>query len=133
LPGTEQRKALRKRSVSDRQCGYPTCNGKALINEEGDVTDCCLKHSLGNSDTENNLPNDGIIDWTAIEVAVKGLRPVHLTWVEKDIALGAILAEGGCLADGERLLGIRALGVKQRGSRRVKAAIQIAEALRRGN
>jgi hypothetical protein len=126
VPGNEARKALRRREVSDKDCGYPTCGGKALVDEEGDVTDCCYKHSLGNSDTDNNLPNDGIIDQTAIEVAVKGLRPVKLTWVEKDIALGRILAAGGTLADGERNLGVNVYGVRQRNSRRVKSALQIA-------
>lgn len=129
MPGTEARKALRQREVSDKDCGYPTCGGKALIDEEGDATDCCYRHSLGNSDTDNNLPNDGIIDQTAIEVGVKGLRPVKLTWVEKDIALGRILAAGGTLADGERNLGIQVQGSRQRNSRRVKNALRIAEYL----
>jgi hypothetical protein len=132
VPGNEARKALRQREVSDKDCGYPACGGKALVDEEGDVTDCCYRHSLGNSDTDKNLPNDGIIDQTAIEVAVKGLRPVKLTWVEKDIALARILAAGGTLADGERNLGINVQGARQRSSRRVKAAFQIAEVLTKG-
>lgn len=130
MPGSEARKALKRREVSDKDCAYPGCPGKALVDEEGDATDCCYKHSLGNSDTDNNLPNDGIIDWTAIEVAASGARPVRLSWVEKDIALGYILAAGGTLADGERNLGIKVQGTRQRGSRRVKAAEQIAEYLR---
>jgi len=126
VPGSTDRKALRRREVSDRRCGYPACDGKALMDEEGFATDCCYRHSLGNSDTDNNIPNDGIIDWTAIEVAYEGSRPVRLTWVEKDIALGYILAAGGTLADGERHLGIKVQGVRQRNSRRVKAAERIA-------
>lgn len=132
MPGTEVRKALMRREVSTKPCGYPGCPGSALIDEEGEVTDCCYRHSLGNSDTDNNLPNDGIIDWTAIEVAASGARPVRLSWVEKDIALGRILAAGGTLADGERNLGIKVMGTRQRNSRRVKAAQRIAEVLRNG-
>jgi hypothetical protein len=126
VPGTEARRALKQREVSTKDCGYPTCSGKALTDEEGDATDLCYTHSLGNSDTDNNLPNDGILDWTAIEVAASGARPVRLSWVEKDIALGYILAAGGTLADGERNLGISVMGTRQRNSRRVKAAETIA-------
>lgn len=133
MPGNARRALLASRRPSDKQCGYPTCTEKALINEEEDVTDCCYRHSLGNSDTDNGILNDGIIDDTAIEVAVQGSRPVNLTWVEKDIALGMILANGGTLADGERLLGLRLQGAKQRNSRRVKDALLIAEVLRRGH
>lgn len=132
MPGTARRTLLAARRPSDKQCGYPICTEKALLDEEDEPTDCCYKHSLGNSDTDNVLPNDGLIDWTAIEVAFEGRRPVRLTWVEKDIALGMILSRGGCLADGERLLGIKVQGARQRNSRRVKSALQIAEVLRRG-
>lgn len=127
MPGTEARTALKRREVSAKDCAYPGCKGKALIDEDGDVTDLCYKHSLGNSDTDNNLPNDGWLDWTAIEVAASGARPVRTTWVEKDIALGWILAAGGTLADGERNLGISVMGTRQRNSRRVQAAYQIAK------
>lgn len=129
MPGNESRKAVQRRKTSDKHCSVPGCKGRALIDEEGDVTDCCYYHSLGNSDAENSLPNDGFIDWTAIEVASTGARRVRLTWVEKDIAFGRILASGGTFADAERNLGVCVQGARQHLSRRVKAAQAIAKAL----
>lgn len=128
MPGTASRRALGRRVVSDSPCKYPGCEAFALADAEEGLTDCCYRHSLGNSDA-SGLPNDGIIDWTAIEVAISGTRPVRLTWVEKDIALGYILSQGGSLADGERLLGVYVAAERYRDSRRVKAAMAIAEAL----
>jgi hypothetical protein len=92
-----KRVALARRPISDKPCEVPACEGAALVDEDDDETDCCYGHSLQSSDTENTLPNDGIIDWTAIEVAVQGTRPVSLTWVEKDIAIAMILARGGTI------------------------------------
>jgi hypothetical protein len=41
------------------------------------------------------LPDDGIIDAIAIEIAVAGIRPVALTRTERLLAAGRILAGGG--------------------------------------
>jgi hypothetical protein len=41
------------------------------------------------------LPDDGIIDELAIEIAAKGIRPVALTNTERRIAAALILAAGG--------------------------------------
>ena len=41
------------------------------------------------------LPDDGIIDDIAVDVAVKGLRPVRLTQRERELAGAGILALGG--------------------------------------
>src|SRR6185312_16315215 len=90
-----RRVALARCPVSEKQCEVPGCGGLTLINEDDDITDCCYGHSLQGSDTDNALPNDGIIDWTAIDVAVQGARPVGLTWVEKDIVMATVLADGG--------------------------------------
>jgi hypothetical protein len=117
-----------RRAVSDKRCEYPGCEAFALTDEEGFPVDCCYRHSLGNG-FDNTLPNDGIIDWTAIKIAISGSRPVRLTWVEKDIALGMILASDGTLADGERLLGVCVAASRYHRSRRVRAARRIAEAL----
>lgn len=87
--------ALKRREVSDSKCEVPGCEGRALVNEEGDVTDCCYEHSLQGSDTDCTMDNDGIIDWTAIDVAARGLRDVRLTWVEKDIVIATVLVRGG--------------------------------------
>jgi hypothetical protein len=41
------------------------------------------------------LPDDGIIDPIAVEVAVSGTRPVALTPAERRLAAASILARGG--------------------------------------
>ena len=41
------------------------------------------------------LPDDGIIDELAIEIAARGIRPVALTRTERRIAAALILATGG--------------------------------------
>lgn len=41
------------------------------------------------------LPDDGIIDHLAIEIAASGTRPVALTRTERRLAAAAILAQGG--------------------------------------
>jgi hypothetical protein len=41
------------------------------------------------------LPDDGIIDPVAIEIAARGLRPVALTRPERQLAAARILARGG--------------------------------------
>lgn len=64
--------------------------------EEGRVTeDCCYRHSLQTTaGGERWLPNDGIIDQQAIDLAVSGARTVGLTWVEAEIAIGTMIARG---------------------------------------
>ena len=41
------------------------------------------------------LPDDGIIDELAVEIAAKGIRPVALTPAERRLAAARILASGG--------------------------------------
>jgi DNA-binding CsgD family transcriptional regulator len=41
------------------------------------------------------LPEDGIVDELAIEIAAAGIRPVALTPTEQQIAAARILAAGG--------------------------------------
>jgi hypothetical protein len=41
------------------------------------------------------LPDDGIIDLIAVEIAVRGSRPVALTYAERQLAAARILARGG--------------------------------------
>ena len=41
------------------------------------------------------LPDDGIIDPIAIEIAARGIRPVALTPAERQLAAACILARGG--------------------------------------
>lgn len=41
------------------------------------------------------LPDDGIIDLVAVQIAASGNRPVALTAVERQLAAAAILARGG--------------------------------------
>jgi hypothetical protein len=41
------------------------------------------------------LPDDGIIDPIAVEIAARGIRPVALTRAERQLAADRILARGG--------------------------------------
>ena len=41
------------------------------------------------------LPDDGIIDILAVEIAARGIRPVALTRTERQLAAARILARGG--------------------------------------
>jgi hypothetical protein len=41
------------------------------------------------------LPDDGIIDQIAVEIAARGIRPVALTAAERQQAAARILAQGG--------------------------------------
>ncbi len=41
------------------------------------------------------LPDDGITDLIAVEIAARGTRPVALTRAERRLAAAAILARGG--------------------------------------
>lgn len=82
---------LRTLTPRDEPCKVPACTEPSL------TEDCCRGHSLnkpiGNTAT-GILPNDGTIDWLAIDIAVEGLRPVKLTWVEFEIALATLIANG---------------------------------------
>lgn len=121
-----RRRWLQTLIPGDERCHVPGC-------PEGKITDdCCYQHSLNNSDARTTLPNDGILDWVAIDSAARGLRRVRLTWVEKDIALALILFNGGTLTDAEERLGISIVGLRQRHSRRIVAATKILEALDAG-
>jgi hypothetical protein len=44
------------------------------------------------------LPDDGIIDSIAVEIAALGIRPVALTPAERRLAAARILARGGSLS-----------------------------------
>lgn len=75
------------------QCEVPGCT------RDKEVEDCCRPHSFGQSrvncgEYANALPNDGVIDWEAIDIAVQGARKVRLTWVETDISVATLLAQG---------------------------------------
>lgn len=74
----------------DDPCKVPGCKEPCLTD------DCCREHSLnkGLKTEVVILPNDGVIDWLAIDLAVESSRPVKLTWVEFEIALATILANG---------------------------------------
>lgn len=119
----ERRRVLRRAVQRDVQCAVPGCDGKRITD------DCCYRHSLTGYGEVSvwTLHNDGIIDWLAIDVATRGLRKVRLTWVEKDIAVGIILARGGGVFEVQERIGARVCGSPN--SRRMIAARRIAEAL----
>lgn len=80
-------------ALPHKTCQYPGCGADP-------DRDLCGEHSsrwgriprrLRDRDL---LPNDGIIDRLAIEVACQGARIVRLTWVERDIAVARMYAAG---------------------------------------
>ena len=86
-------------------CQYPACEGEPEFQ-------LCIEHSTIWGPTADRLrdgllPNDGIIDWTAITVAAQGARPVSLTWVEREIAAITICAWGGTREEASQLLGYK--------------------------
>lgn len=113
-------------SAQPERCLVPSCR------EPRQAEDCCVEHakprngrSCGSAGGEAALPNDGVIDWVAIELAVQEARPVRLTWIERDIAAGEMLARGDDPKDVYRILGVN-LFKKDARAERVK---RIADAL----
>lgn len=76
-----------KALVRTDTCGVPGCTADRT------TEDCCHAHGL-NKGGRPTLPNDGVLDWIAIDIAVEGSREVRLTWIEWDIAAATILANG---------------------------------------
>jgi hypothetical protein len=70
-----------------RLCDVPGCEAPK------DTEDCCKEHS-SDKRRVGVLPNDGIIDWIAIDIAVEGCRLPDMTWVEQDIALARMINSG---------------------------------------
>lgn len=67
------------------------------------------------------LPDDGIVDLIAVEIAAAGTRPVALTRPERSAAAALILARGGTRADI-----IRRLHVGRTTAARLAASIRAA-------
>jgi len=55
----------------------------------------CLPGTPGRPRSKWLLPDDGIIDHLAVEIAASGARPVALTLPERRLAAAAILARRG--------------------------------------
>jgi hypothetical protein len=75
--------------------------------------------ATGRSRAGWTLPDDGIIDMIAIEIAANGVRPVPLTPAERHLAAARILANGG----GTSLI-CRRLHVSGSTARRLAASIR---------
>lgn len=79
----------------EERCVYPGCPWP----READL-DLCKRYHLArwapNSNQANDslVPNDGLVDWRAIEIAANGERRTKLTWIERDIAIAMILGAG---------------------------------------
>jgi len=117
---TRRRRALARKTPGPDPCGVPGCEG-------GKITeDCCYTHSLQSSAGRRWLPNDGIIDWTAVETARYGWRTVGLTWVEAEIAIGMMIADGLTFEEIYDRLGINL----KSGSPRLEAYEKVARAIR---
>lgn len=103
-------------------CAYPTCFEPRVTD------DCCYEHSIdgGAGGHGTFLPNDGIIDWQAVEVARNGWRQVKLSWVEFEIAGALILLDGHTHEEVRERTGVHCRG----GGTRIKRMARLADALR---
>ena len=72
------------------RCFVPGCH------ETRTTEDCCDDHGKNHfaPHARHAIPNDGVLDRVAIELAAQGARPVNLTWVERDIAAALMLYQG---------------------------------------
>lgn len=89
------------------QCEVPGCTGTRV------KEDSCTFHATPKN-SPGALPNDGIIDWIAIELATEGGRLPRLTWVERDIAAAVLFARGWQPRDVINRLGINLKSGKRR-------------------
>lgn len=82
-------------------CGVPGCG------QLREVEDCCTPHAQPDAGHSPVFaPNDGIIDWIAVELAAQGARRVPLTWVEFEIASALALVRGATHREVARRIGI---------------------------
>lgn len=117
---TRRRRELARKTPSTQPCGVPGCTS-------GRVTeDCCYEHSLQSSAGKRWLWNDGIIDWMAVATARYGWRTVKLSWVEAEIAIGMMIADGLTFEEIYDRLGINL----KSGSPRLAAYERVADAVR---
>jgi hypothetical protein len=114
------REAVRARNVQElpdghpKQCSSPNCK----IRQKAHLL--CMRHlsqllrgtftGLPDADDRRDtgawlIPDDGIIDDVAVDVAARGQRLVCLTRTERKLAARRILAEGGTYAQVARNLG----------------------------
>jgi hypothetical protein len=63
---------------------------------DAEIEDCCKTHGAAfhGPAALDSIPNDGILDFIAIEVAADKTRPVRLTWIERDVAAAYMLSQG---------------------------------------
>lgn len=117
-------KALRSLPASGEECQVPGCT------EDKITEDCCYEHSLDDAHNalQGSLPNDGIIDWVAVDLAVQGVRPVRLTRVEKDIAIAKMLKTGRSPTAVADSLGVSHTSINDSG-RRGREVARILKAL----
>lgn len=83
----------------------------------------------GRYDNDRMIPNDGVIDWTAIEITLEGLRQVRLTWVEREIAAAIMLARGETRDDVEERMGLN-LSSSSAGRLQVQRVMDMADYIR---
>lgn len=115
--------ALKRLPVSDEECGVPGCKEPKITD------DCCYHHSLydAHNTSPTSVPNDGIIDWTAIDIAIQGARPVRLSRVERDIAAAKLFKAGWSPTAIADHLGVSHAGLTT--GRRAEEVRRIMEAL----
>lgn len=103
------------------QCGVPGCD-----RPRGDL-DCCEEiHSKSRPGSRCYRPNDGVIDYVAIDLVTEGVRMIKLTWVEALIAVAKMLVRGVNVNEIWERLGFEF----RYGSRQQAEALAIAEAIR---
>lgn len=67
--------------------------------------DTCSNHGRRKA-VRNTIPNDGVIDWLAIDLLIGQSREVAVTWLERDIAAARLAARDWTEQSIESYLGI---------------------------
>jgi hypothetical protein len=81
------------------------------------------------------LPDDGVIDHIAVEIAASGARPVALTRTERQLAAALILARGGTpavVSERLRVSGSTALALAAQYRRRAEQNASVGNGSRPG-
>lgn len=80
-------------------------------------------------ENDRMIPNDGVIDWTAIELTLEGVRQVRLTWVEREIVAAIMLSRGETRDDVEDRIGLN-LSSSSAGRLQVQRVMDMADYIR---
>lgn len=103
------------------KCEFPECS------QPKRKMDWCNKHYMRIRRQENTDPyliaEDGIIDMTAVDIAVAGVRLIRLTVRERELAAQRILAGGGTQTMIRRNLALPTVAAARSLCKRVRATL----------